>query len=194
MNDGFKAQQSSLIIVTVQSIKYCNYVGRRLPLVPSQILLSITCPGYQWLTQNSNHTNKRIELLGANTPLTRANTRKAPGRSELAMPHAASSTVSSSSRGSHLSPSTEEEATSLLADCWEHMQAWLFPTLVQRCGLGGATEPQSSSGARRQGCQATAYSWGGGGGIKTGKGNGYKLHLLVWGNGSPSICFSSCFH
>lgn len=161
MNDGFKAQQTSLIIVTVQSIKYYNYAGRRLPLVPSQILLSINCPRCQWLIQNSNHINKRIELFGANTPLTRANTRKAPGRSELAMPHAASSAVSSSLRGSHLSPSTEEEATSLLAHCWEHMQAWLFPTLVQRRGLGGAAEPHSSGRARRQGCQATAYSGGG---------------------------------
>lgn len=31
----------SLIIVTLQSIKYHNYVGRRLSLVLSQILLSI---------------------------------------------------------------------------------------------------------------------------------------------------------
>lgn len=192
MNDGFKAQQTSLIIVTVQSIKCCNYVGRRLSLVPSQILLSITCPGCQWLTQNSNHINKRIELFGANTPLTRANTWKAPGRSELALPLTASSAVSSSSRGSHLSPSTEEEATSLLADCWEHMQAWLFPTLVQRQGAGGSSRTAEQRWSKEAGLPSNSLQQRGG--IKTGKGNGYKLHLLVWGNSSPSICFSSCFH
>ena len=32
-----------------------------------------------------------------------------------------------------------------------------------------------------------------GGGVKTGRGDRYKLHLLMWGNGSPSICFSSSF-
>lgn len=63
---------------------------------------------------------------------------------------------------------------------------------------GRAVEPQSSSGARRQGCQATAYRGVGGGkvgeGVKTGKGNRYKLHLSVWGNGSLSICVASCSH
>lgn len=59
----------SLIIATLQSIKYHNYVGRRLSLVLSQILLSIPCPGCQWLTKNSNHINKRgIELLGPILP------------------------------------------------------------------------------------------------------------------------------
>lgn len=184
-----------LIILTVQFIKRCNYMRRRLHLVLSQILLAlcylprmpVACTEWQ------PHKQKNWIMGSQYPPWPESVCRR----------------------------KQEEQSSPCLRKCsvlWTliFLLVQLLPVLecwwrgnISACRLLGAHAvmplPNPSAAVRAEGgekkCRAAVEQGGRvakqqptGEGVKMRKGNRYKLHLLVWGNGSPSICSSSCFH
>lgn len=161
----------------------CDYVRRSPPLALKPILPSVTCPRCHWLTQNSNHKQKENGIIEP-IPFWTESQHTEGNRKSRAF-HA--------SENAMLSQLPYVPPTQVLTKR-QHLcsQTTVHASSQPHCDRRpGGEEMQSSCRARRQGCQATAC-WGRV--LKWGKETRYKLHLLMWGNGSPSICFSSCFH
>lgn len=139
----------------MQCMKYCDYVRRQPPLALNPILTSVTCLRCHWLTQNSNHKQKKNRIIGSQCPS--GQSQHADGNRKSRACHVSENTMSS--QLPYVAPTQvltkrQHVCSQTNGDTYSHALSqpqW-------HCKPGGE-EMQSSCGARRQGCQATAY-WG----------------------------------